>query len=58
MEGGCVGPGKTVRLRKRGYAPHVVGGGGVDPGAYGEGNHILRRERNEKGRQRVRVLER
>ena len=45
-------------LRKGGYAPLVVGGGDVDPGIYGIGEHLFRRERNEEGRQRVRVLDR
>ena len=58
MEGGSAGPGKAVWLRKGGDAPLVIGGGGVDPGTYGKGEHLFRRERNEEGRQRARILER
>jgi hypothetical protein len=47
MEGGCVGPGKTVRLRKWGYASLVVCRRGVDPGAYGKGEHLIRRDRDQ-----------
>src|SRR5512146_499676 len=48
----------SVRLRKGGDAPLVVDGGGIDAGTDGDGEHAFRRIRDEKGRQRIRVLER
>ena len=51
-------PGIGVWLREGSYASLVVDRGSVDPGTHGKGEHFFRRERNEKGHQGVRFLER